>query len=252
MVAPFGSEHERIKRISQLRSESAFPDHFEHEDAKYTAVRSVILWLLSENPTDRPSSSELQASDRIPKLGEDATFKDVVARLQKPESSQYKRLISELFQQQSNSLRDRVYDDYSTRNSRMEQAVVDAKCLLELVFRRHGAIEIATPLLIPLSRAPSEPIGATMMDRAGGLVQLPYDHRAAFARYIAKKHEQRERSGFDNDGGEKAKILRRFDFSSVFRTSLEGVRRNISYMMLYAFVLSISRESKALSQWCVA
>lgn len=76
------------------------------------------------------------------------------------------------------------------------------------VFRRHGAIDIATPLLIPKNdlyewnwKSP-----VYLMDSQGSLNQLPFDQTVPFARYISRQ------KGFPE--------LKRFTFERVYRYDL--------------------------------
>ena len=59
---------------------------------------------------------------------------------------------------------------------------------VEGIFRRHGAVRINTPLLMPRSplyTAAASEANVCFMDRSGGLVSLPYDLRVRKAHSVA-------------------------------------------------------------------
>ena len=52
--------------------------------------------------------------------------------------------------------------------------------MLERIFRRHGAVRISVPLLMPkCSVYDAHDVYVCLMDRSGGLVGLPYDNRVS-------------------------------------------------------------------------
>ena len=73
------------------------------------------------------------------------------------------------------------------------------------VFRRHGAIDISPPLLIPKNSLyewnAKNPV--YLMDPQGSLNQLPFDQTVPFARYVSRK------KGFPQ--------LKRYTFEKVYR-----------------------------------
>lgn len=73
------------------------------------------------------------------------------------------------------------------------------------VFRRHGAIDVSVPLLIPKNDLyePNLRKPVYVMDSHGSLNQLPFDQTVPFARYISRKKNFPE--------------LKRFTFDPVYR-----------------------------------
>jgi len=52
--------------------------------------------------------------------------------------------------------------------------------MLERIFRKHGAVHISVPLLMPkCSLYDANDAYVCLMDRSGGLVGLPYDSRVS-------------------------------------------------------------------------
>ena len=52
--------------------------------------------------------------------------------------------------------------------------------MLERIFRRHGAVHVGVPLLMPkCSLYDANDAYVCLMDRSGGLVGLPYDSRVS-------------------------------------------------------------------------
>jgi len=52
--------------------------------------------------------------------------------------------------------------------------------MLERIFRKHGAVHIDVPLLMPkCSLYDANDAYVCLMDRSGGLVSLPYDSRVS-------------------------------------------------------------------------
>jgi hypothetical protein len=129
-------------------------------------------------------------------------FNEVVKSLAKPEAAQYKKLMSALFsrdrtadQHHQASIRHITYNDMHADPSHNEAGdalinIAQAKTILEQIFKRHGASPIQMPLLSPLfDEHPADGFSdrVTMMDTAGGLVQLPHDLRTPFAAYMARQ-----------------------------------------------------------------
>lgn len=82
---------------------------------------------------------------------------------------------------------------------------------LEKVFRKHGAVKLTTPLLMPRdSNYEANDSYVRLMDHSGGVVALSYDLRAPFARYVARN---------------SIRQLKRYTIDRVFRESrLRGSR----------------------------
>ena len=225
MCNPFGTLNERHHILTEVRdvgNEGASLSSEWKADER-SQHRKVAAWLLKHDPKERPTTLQLLDSDLLPKKAEDEVFNDVVKSLEKPEAAQYKKLMSALFSRRQTdshaaSIRHITYNDIHKEHSDPEQSkdlwkeVAEAMSMLQTIFQRHGASELRMPLLSPLfDDHPIEGLSerVTMMDTAGGLVQLPHDLRTPFACFLAKQR------------GEFSPI-RRYEFGRIYRVPDKG------------------------------
>ncbi|KAG8238101.1 hypothetical protein J437_LFUL012208 [Ladona fulva] len=176
----------------------------------------IIRWLLNHDPNKRPTSLELLQSDFFPppQLEETELQEMVRHTLLNPQSKAYKYLVDSCFNQVVTPAEDYTFN-MSLHPSNLGFLPPAHKYLLQeavkeqivTVFRRHGAICVPTPLLLP-SSASHRSLGAKsnavngyrmsppdpsqrnasyvrLMTRSGGIVSLPHDLRMSFARYVA-------------------------------------------------------------------
>ncbi|KAG0168524.1 hypothetical protein DFQ29_010105, partial [Apophysomyces sp. BC1021] len=180
MCYSFSTGMQRAITLQDLRN-GKFPDDFCQE---YTNQQAIIKMLLSQQPKDRPNSFELLRSELLPPKLEDEYIKECVRTIGMQ--------IETPFDPFSHIFYDRIREQMTK------------------VFRRHGAIDISAPLLIPKNdlyewnwKNP-----AYLMDSQGSLNQLPFDQTVPFARYISRK------KGFPE--------LKRFTFERVYRENPAG------------------------------
>ncbi|XP_035388430.1 eIF-2-alpha kinase GCN2 isoform X3 [Electrophorus electricus] len=150
---PMPTASERISVLSHLRKESIdFPEDFD-KDEKGTK-RKVICWLLNHDPALRPTAVELLKSDLLP-----------------PPQMEESELHEGSFNFNITKLHQYVYETITR------------------VFKKHGAVRLQTPLLLPRTKNLYEGCElACFMDHSGMLVTLPYDLRVSFARFVAKNN----------------------------------------------------------------
>nr|XP_058914978.1 eIF-2-alpha kinase GCN2 isoform X6 [Kogia breviceps] len=75
---------------------------------------------------------------------------------------------------------------FSIRTAKIQQHVGET---IIRIFKRHGAVQLCTPLLLPRNRQIYEHNEAALfMDHSGMLVMLPFDLRVPFARYVARNN----------------------------------------------------------------
>nr|XP_012036578.2 eIF-2-alpha kinase GCN2 isoform X2 [Ovis aries] len=75
---------------------------------------------------------------------------------------------------------------FSIRTAKIQQHVCET---IIRIFKRHGAVQLCTPLLLPRNRQIYEHNEAALfMDHSGMLVMLPFDLRVPFARYVARNN----------------------------------------------------------------
>ncbi|KAJ1652233.1 eukaryotic translation initiation factor 2-alpha kinase [Dispira simplex] len=225
MCYPLHTGMERAKVLHDLRRpEVIFPVEF--PDNQLVNQKKVIQWLLHHNPRDRPTSLELFQSDLLPPRMEDDYIQECVRTIANPHTPYYNRLMSALFDQLPDRPKDFTYDfnsgvaDLEHTNSVYYDRVHD---YLTRVLRRHGAVEVCTPLMMPkldIYDQFQQPV--CLMDPTGTLVQLPYDLTLPFARYVARnKIQELKRFSFDkiykeNTVGGQPRQIYEVDFDSVW------------------------------------
>ncbi|KAF7724671.1 hypothetical protein EC973_000843 [Apophysomyces ossiformis] len=205
MCYRFSTGMQRAMTLQDLRN-GKFPDDFPRE---YTNQQTIIKMLLSSQPKDRPNSFELLRSELLPPKLEDEYIKECVRTIANPNTPYYHKLMSAMFSQSSDRHKDFTYDyqpQIETPFDPFSHIFYDRiREQMTKVFRRHGAIDISAPLLIPKNdlyewnwKNP-----AYLMDSHGSLNQLPFDQTVPFARFVSRK------KGFPE--------LKRFTFERVYR-----------------------------------
>ncbi|XP_049955903.1 eIF-2-alpha kinase GCN2 [Schistocerca serialis cubense] len=182
---PLKTGMERVKVLVNLRSKDIIlPSDFNEEKMPRQAY--IIRWLLNHDPSLRPTSLELLQSDFLPPPQlEEAELQEMVRHtLSNPQSKAYKYLVASCFSQEVTPAEDLTYDMNLPKPSPALQEF--AKETVTRVFRRHGAVCVPTPLLMPRDNSllPAD-TGVQLMTHSGGVVSLPHNLRVPFARYVA-------------------------------------------------------------------
>nr|D4A7V9.2 RecName: Full=eIF-2-alpha kinase GCN2; AltName: Full=Eukaryotic translation initiation factor 2-alpha kinase 4; AltName: Full=GCN2-like protein [Rattus norvegicus] len=191
---PMVTASERIFVLNQLRDPTSpkFPDDF--EDGEHTKQKSVISWLLNHDPAKRPTAMELLKSELLPppQMEESELHEVLHHTLANTDGKAYRTMMSQLFCQHSSPAIDYTYDsdilkgNFLIRTAKIQQLVCET---IVRVFKRHGAVQLCTPLLLPRNRQIYEHNEAALfMDHSGMLVMLPFDLRVPFARYVARNN----------------------------------------------------------------
>lgn len=178
---------ERDRVLRTLRDNPpAFPTDF--IKAENAVQAEIIKTLVSHWPSDRPSTDELLHSGKLPVQIEDETFRQALQGLSDSNSPYFDKMLSALFSQPTKQAKDFAWDmdtkDSGDANQLLQQGLVKAS--LETVFRRHGAVETARPLLFPKSKHYANANIVQLLDSSGSLIQLPYDLTLPHARLLAK------------------------------------------------------------------
>ncbi|KAM0315688.1 hypothetical protein ACHAO8_003740 [Botrytis cinerea] len=197
---------ERAQVIDGLRKKDpVFPANF---DKIGKAVQAdIILSLLNHNPKERPSSSELLQSRKLPVQMESETIRQTLAGLSDSKSPYHQKMMSALFSRPTKQAKDYAWDmgvPTPSGNDLLLQGLVKQKLIS--IFRNHGAVETPRSILFPSS----DHYGVNavqLLDKSGTLLQLPYDLTVPNARAIAKHQPPVERS---------------FAFGTVFRDKHDG------------------------------
>ncbi|KAK3378541.1 anticodon binding domain of tRNAs-domain-containing protein [Podospora didyma] len=146
----------------------------------------ILLSLLTHSPKERPSSTELLKSGKLPVQMESEVIRRAIARLADPSSPYFQKTLSMLFDRPIEQAKDYAWDMSSTGPSAsdlMRQYIV--KDTLISIFRRHGAVEAPTACLYPRS-SHYGPNAVRLLDQNGTVLQLPFDLMMGHARSLAR------------------------------------------------------------------
>lgn len=198
---------ERAAVLKELRNpKPRLPEDFDMEKRGHLA--EIILSLLNHNPEERPSSSSLLESGKLPvQMGSEA-IQLALTSLQDPKSPYYSKLMAALYSRPTDQAKDLAWDMSNKKALEPADSVMrnTVKEQLVSIFRRHGALETPRTMIFP--RSPYYSSDAVQLLEPGGtLVQLRYDLTLPFARYIAKT---------------PPRIQRSYAFGNVFRAKSGG------------------------------
>ncbi|KAJ1078985.1 hypothetical protein CapIbe_009233 [Capra ibex] len=191
---PMVTASERIFVLNQLRDPTSpkFPEDF--DDGEHTKQKSVISWLLNHDPAKRPTATELLKSELLPppQMEESELHEVLHHTLANVDGKAYRTMMGQIFAQRVSPAIDYTYDSdilkgsFSIRTAKIQQHVCET---IIRIFKRHGAVQLCTPLLLPRNRQIYEHNEAALfMDHSGMLVMLPFDLRVPFARYVARNN----------------------------------------------------------------
>jgi translation initiation factor 2-alpha kinase 4 len=219
-----GMERARISE-SLRQAQPSFPSEFKVSEKPVQA--DIILSLLNHNPKDRPSSSELLKSGKLPVQMESETIRQALIGLADSKSPYYDKMMKALFSLPTNQAKDYAWEmgaQHPTANDLLLQSIVKQK--LVSIFRHHGAVETPRTILFPRSDHYG-PNAVQLLDERGSILQLPYDLTLPFARAIAKHEPTVERSfAFgrvfrDRDSGGQPQTFGEVDFDIVSTDTLD-------------------------------
>ncbi|KAJ9116453.1 hypothetical protein QFC22_004895 [Naganishia vaughanmartiniae] len=192
MCHAMGTGMERVQTLRDLRLPSIkFPESWNAADKPNQT--QIIRKLLTHDVSARPEAKEVLDSPLLPEGREDSYYTEAIRKVAHPSSVHYPRLIDKLFHVESDlndtesKANDLTYDAGSTSSNDLIAWLRVVKCKLVELFRRHGAIELNTPLLIPVTPLllGDQSKAARFLDAKGKLVQLPNDGVLAFARHAS-------------------------------------------------------------------
>ncbi|KAI4902047.1 hypothetical protein NFI96_033100 [Prochilodus magdalenae] len=190
---PMTTASERITVLSQLRKESIdFPEDFSNYENG--TQKKVICWLLNHDPALRPTAVELLKSELLPppQMEESELHEVLQHTMANVVGKAYRTMVNQLFSQNTSHVMDYTYDidvhkgSFNFTSAKLHQYVYET---ITRVFKKHGAVRLQTPLLLPRNRKLYEGCElACFMDHSGMLVTLPYDLRVSFARFVARNN----------------------------------------------------------------
>ena len=171
--------------LGQLRRpKPILPSDFKPAEKDQT---DIVLSLVNHNPKERPSSTELLKSGKLPVQMESETIRRTLAGLADPSSPYYRKMLSTLFAKPVEPAKDYAWDMFPSSPPAVElmnQGIV--KKSLISIFRRHGALEIPRATLYPKATHYGDNV-VQLLDQNGTVLQLPYDLTMGHARTMAKQ-----------------------------------------------------------------
>lgn len=190
---------ERDKMIRALREKDhTLPEVFQTPEKAVQG--SIIASLISHRPSERPSSTEMLRSGKLPLHIEDETIKEALRGLSDTSSPYYQKMMSALFSQTpDNQVKDYIWDmgvesgmhDPKSNDVLLQSLVKDK---LTSIFRKHGALETQRQILFPRSSHYTSNNVVQLLDASGTLVQLPFDLTLPGARSIGRRKPPTEKS----------------------------------------------------------
>lgn len=198
---------ERAQVLQGLRQKQpALP--FDFNLAERAIQADIISSLLDHNPKERPGSSGLLQSRKLPVQMESETIRQTLAGLSDPKSPYYQKMMASLFSRPTTQAKDFAWDMDGSSNMGAHELMLNSnvKQKLTSIFRGHGALEASRTSLFPRS-GHYGPNTVQLLDSSGTLVQLPYDLTLPYARSVAKQ---------------LSPIGRSFTFGTVFRDKSGG------------------------------
>ena len=193
MNVPFSTGMERAETLELLQKENhALPPALENPDKATQAA--IFMSLVQHRPSQRPSSSELLESNKIPVQDEDESFR-VARRLLADRTSHFRsQFIGGLFNEghatddlsiamgilPSNTMRAVTLLEDVRSMSRFLPDDLDLQAIvredLTAIFRRHGAVERTdSPALFPYHPCYPSADVVRFLSPKGTIMQLPYD-----------------------------------------------------------------------------
>ncbi|KAL8941474.1 MAG: hypothetical protein Q9216_002202 [Gyalolechia sp. 2 TL-2023] len=193
---------ERVHTLQGLcKPDSVLPATF-RKDPEKAKQAQIISWLVNHNPNLRPSSTELLRSGLVPMLTEDETMRTALRALSDPKSDFRLELINRIIADATSAqnptansdagsfLKGYMYDLHSWPIPEVFEALLrkDIKDHLTSIFRRHGALEVDRPALIPFSAHYTQHANSVckLIDAEGTVLQMPLDLTLPNARILAK------------------------------------------------------------------
>lgn len=192
MVYKLKTSMERYNAIKNLRTpEIVFPVDF---DSKRLATeKKIIRMLLDHDQVKRPSAKQLLQSGLIRVQQQDDLMKEALNALVDPSSSWHHQARNILFSQPYSFARDLLFGDYTEdTNSDVTDYLLHSAIEKQIskVFEMHGAIKFYdnNSILFPKTPLYDESYQVyDVLDRAGSVLQLPYDLTLPMARLLGRR-----------------------------------------------------------------
>ncbi|QPG74822.1 hypothetical protein FOA43_002158 [Brettanomyces nanus] len=192
MIYSLGTSMERYTAIRNLRTlEIVLPSDFEAN--KLATEKTIIKMLLNHDPAKRPSANELLQSGLVRVQQQDTLMKEALDALVDPSSSWHHQARNILFSQPYSFARDLLFGDYSDKKQfEVSDFLLHTTIENEVakVFQEHGALKFYdnNSLMFPRTPLYDENYQVyEVLDRAGSVLQLPYDLTLPLARLLGRR-----------------------------------------------------------------
>ncbi|XP_076064689.1 eukaryotic translation initiation factor 2 alpha kinase Gcn2 [Oratosquilla oratoria] len=191
LYPPLKTAMERVKILSNLRKpEIQLPPDFpgDRNDKK----TELISWLLSHDPTKRPSTTELLKSSLLPPpTAEEQKFMAMLeAKIENTRSTDYQEILTKFFKPEARPELEATFElsqeaSLVPWHSWCQEHV---HSIVTQVFQAHGAMWVPTNFYLPKSPFYlDKDTLVSLMSRRGELITAQFELRYPFARYVARK-----------------------------------------------------------------
>lgn len=190
----------------------------------------------------RPTAEELLSSELVPPAQLEANELQEMLRhaLANPQSKAYKHLVARCLDQQSDTIEELTY----------HLGLVPISPTLELIkskiislFRKHGAVEVVTPLLSPFVKQShmTHNNSVKLMTHSGSIILLPYDLRIPFVKHIALNGINMIRRYSVGRVYREKKVFN-FHPKQLYECAFDIITPNPGYLLVDAELISIAYE----------
>ncbi len=186
MCHPMRTEMERLNTIKGIRSpRMSLPAEWAFDES--SSQTQLVRMLLRHEPDLRPSANDLLQSPLLPEGREDGYYAEAIRKVTDPSSTHYQALLARLFVNPATTaagagagkdMLDYTYDNLNRSGEQSQAWLRLVKERLTQLFRRHGAIDLPTPLLTPVTGLlpTSNAKVVRLLDSFGNLVSMPEHH----------------------------------------------------------------------------
>ena len=203
----FSTEMERIVTLRDIRESGKLPKSFENENDR--RVSTLVSWLLSRNPSDRPTAQEALRSELIPTTVGDEQLTDLLRSL--PENPTARdRMIGALFHLQSansHTETSKYLNIVPCEETEQKDKIV---AILGEAFQRHGGIPMQSACINRASNHSATSSSIITMTPGGAFVSLRHDLRHNFVDWATNCMLRDEECNFQEG-------FRRYEISTVYR-----------------------------------
>lgn len=212
LLVPFQTGMERALTLKEARSpQIKLPDAL--KVAGMQKAQELLKNLLDHDPKRRLTADELLHSDLLPAKMEDEYVTEAIRTIANINGPNFKRLLGHIFAQSTDALKAYTFDYNAGVVTELPvlAGLSEIHRFLVQLFRRHGAIRVDCPLLLPKGErsggAAAHSMGPLVLLESGEIAEMPSCLVRGFARFVALNG---------------VKDLRRFTIGHTFRENPSG------------------------------